>query len=61
MWGEGGSVEYRIVEMPAFRFAGVAARVPLQYEGENPAIARLAESITEAQRAASWTSTRARW
>lgn len=51
MWGEGGSVEHRIVEMPAFRFAGVAARVPLQYEGENPAIARLAESITEEQRA----------
>ena len=45
------SVECRIVDMPAFRFAGVAARVPLQYEGENPAIARLAESITEAQRA----------
>ena len=51
MWGEGGSVEHRIVDMPAFRFAGVAARVPLQYEGENPAIARLAESITEEQRA----------
>ena len=43
-------MEYRIVDMPAFRFAGVAARVPLQYEGENPSIARLAGSITEAQR-----------
>ena len=51
MWGKGGSVEYRIVDMPTFRFAGVSARVPLQYEGENPAIARLAEGITETQRA----------
>ena len=51
MWGKGGSVEYRIVDMPAFRFAGVSARVPLQYEGENPAIARLAESVTDEQRA----------
>ena len=44
-------MDYRIQEMPAFRFAGVAARVPLQYEGENPAIARLAKSITDEQRA----------
>ena len=44
-------MEYRIQEMPAFRFAGVAARVPMQFEGENPAIARLAGSITEEQRA----------
>lgn len=44
-------MEYRIQEMPAFRFAGVAARVPMQFEGENPAIARLAESITKEQRA----------
>ncbi len=35
-------MEFRIQEMPAFRFAGVAARVPMQFEGENPAIARLA-------------------
>lgn len=43
-------MEYRIVDMPAFRFAGVTARVPMQFEGENPSIARLAGSITEAQR-----------
>ena len=42
-------MEYRIVDMPAFRFAGVAARVPMQFEGENPAIARLAESVTDEQ------------
>lgn len=43
-------MEYRIIELPAFRFAGVAARVPLQFEGENPAIAELARSITPEQR-----------
>lgn len=47
----GHLVEYRIVEKGEFRLAGVAARVPMQFEGENPAIAELARSITEAQRA----------
>ena len=41
---------YRIIELPAFRFAGVAARVPMQFEGENPAIEELARSITPEQR-----------
>ena len=44
-------MEYRIVEKGEFRLAGVAARVPMQFEGENPAIAELARSITESQRA----------
>lgn len=44
-------MEYRIVEKPAFRLAGVMARVPMQFEGENPAIAELAQSITPPQRA----------
>lgn len=44
-------MEYRICEMPAFRFAGVMARVPLTFEGENPAIAALAAGITPEQRA----------
>ena len=44
-------MEYRIIEKDGFRLAGVAARVPMQFEGENPAIAELARSITEAQRA----------
>ena len=47
----GHLMEYRIVEKGEFRLAGVAARVPMQFEGENPAIAELARSITEAQRA----------
>ena len=44
-------MEYRICEKPAFRFVGVMARVPMQFEGENPAIAALASSITQEQRA----------
>ena len=49
---KGGSLmDYRIVEKGAFRLAGVIARVPMQFEGENPAIAELARSITPAQRA----------
>lgn len=47
----GHLMEYRIIEKGEFRLAGVAARVPMQFEGENPAIAELALSITEAQRA----------
>lgn len=43
-------MEYRIVEKPAFRLAGVMARVSMQFEGENPAIAELAQSITPSQR-----------
>ena len=42
----GDTMEYRIVEKPAFRFAGVSRRVPMQFEGVNEAIVRLAESIT---------------
>ena len=47
----GHLMEYRIVERDGFRLAGVVARVPMQFEGENPAIAELARGITEAQRA----------
>lgn len=43
-------MECKIVELPAFRFAGVVARVPMQFEGENNAIAELAQSITSEQR-----------
>lgn len=46
----GHLMEYRIVEKPAFRLAGVMARVSMQFEGENPAIAELAQSITPSQR-----------
>lgn len=44
-------MEYRIVEKDAFRLAGVMARVPMHFEGENPAIAELARDITGEQRA----------
>ena len=46
----GDTMEYRIVEKPAVRFAGVSRRVPMQFEGVNEAIVRLAESITPGQR-----------
>ncbi len=48
----GVTMEYRLVSMPAFNLVGVSARVPMQFKGVNPAIVRLAESITPAQRAA---------
>ena len=43
-------MEYKIIEKPAFTFAGVSKRVPLQYEGVNNAILELAESITQEQK-----------
>lgn len=46
----GGSImEAKIIEQPAFTFAGVQKRVPIQFEGVNQAIVELAESITEEQ------------
>ncbi|SFK21684.1 transcriptional regulator, AraC family [Marinilactibacillus piezotolerans] len=46
----GISMNYRIEEKPAFTFAGVSKRVPMQFEGVNNAIVELAQSITEKQR-----------
>ena len=43
-------MEYRIVEKPAFFFAGVSKRVPMQFEGVNQEIVKLAQSITPEQR-----------
>ena len=43
-------MEYKIVEKPAFTFAGVSKRVPLQFEGVNNDILKLAQSITEDQK-----------
>lgn len=48
----GESMDYKIVEMPAFKFAGVSKRVPMQFEGVNNAIVELAKSITQEQREA---------
>ncbi len=46
----GTSMEYKIVEKPAFHFAGVSRRVPMQFEGVNQEIVKLAQSITPEQR-----------
>lgn len=46
----GISMDYQIVEKPAFKFAGVSKRVPMQFEGVNLEIVKLAESITAEQR-----------
>lgn len=46
----GNTMECRIEEKPAFYLAGVAKRVPMQFEGVNSAIVELAQSITEEQR-----------
>lgn len=48
----GESMDYKIVEMPAFKFAGVSKRVPMQFEGVNNAIIELAQSITQENREA---------
>ena len=46
----GHSMEYKIQQMPDFFFAGVSRRVPLQFQGVNNEIVKLAQSITPDQR-----------
>lgn len=46
----GNMMEYKIIEKEAFCFAGVSKRVPMQFEGVNLEIVKLAQSITEQQR-----------
>jgi len=46
----GISMEYRIEDKPAFNLVGVSKRVPMQFEGVNNEIVKLAYSITEEQR-----------
>lgn len=46
----GTSMECRIKQMPAFNLVGVSKRVPMQFEGVNQEIVKLAQSITEEQR-----------
>lgn len=46
----GNAMEFRIVDKPAFNLVGVSRRVPMQFEGVNQEIVKLAESITEEQR-----------
>lgn len=43
-------MEFRIVDKPAFNLVGVSKRVPMQFEGINQEIVKLAESITEEQK-----------
>lgn len=46
----GEDMDYKIIDKPSFKFAGVSKRVPMQFEGVNSAIVELAHSITEEQR-----------
>jgi AraC family transcriptional regulator len=46
----GITMEFRIEEKPAFNLVGVSARVPMQFEGVNNEIVKLAMSITDAQK-----------
>lgn len=46
----GVSMEFRIEDKPAFNLVGVSKRVPMQFEGINNEIVKLAQSITEEQR-----------
>src|SRR5699024_8213831 len=45
----GTSMEFRIEDKPAFNLVGVSKRVPMQFEGVNQEIEKLAESITNEQ------------
>ena len=38
-------MEYKIIEKPALTFAGVSGRVPLQFEGINNEIVKLAQVL----------------
>jgi len=46
----GNPMEFRIEDKPAFNLVGVSKRVPMQFEGVNNAIVKLAESITDEQK-----------
>lgn len=46
----GVAMEFRIEEKPAFNLVGVSKRVPMQFEGINMEIVKLAESISEEQK-----------
>jgi AraC family transcriptional regulator len=46
----GISMEFRIEDKPAFNLVGVSTRVPMQFEGVNNEIVKLAQSITDKQK-----------
>ena len=43
-------MEFRIEDKPAFNLVGVSKRVPMQFEGVNNEIVKLAQSITDEQK-----------
>lgn len=47
----GTTMEFSIENKPAFNFVGVSKRVPMQFEGVNNEIVKLARSITDEQKA----------
>lgn len=46
----GINMEFKIEDKPAFNLVGVSKRIPMQFEGVNNEIVKLAQSITEEQR-----------
>ncbi|APM39592.1 AraC family transcriptional regulator [Clostridium kluyveri] len=46
----GSNMEFRIEDKSAFNLVGVSKRVPMQFEGVNNEIVKLAESITDEQK-----------
>lgn len=46
----GNTMEFRIQDKPAFNFAGVNKRVPMQFEGVNDEIIKFAKSIRDEQK-----------
>ncbi|WP_152655698.1 AraC family transcriptional regulator [Oceanobacillus sp. CFH 90083] len=46
----GAEMNYRIVEKEAFKIIGVSKKVPMQFEGVNPEIEKLANSMTDQQK-----------
>lgn len=46
----GINMEFRIEEKPAFNLVGVSKRVPMQFEGINHEIVKLAKSLTDKQK-----------
>ena len=46
----GISMEYKIENKPSFNFFGVSKRVPMQFEGVNSEIVKLAQNITKEQK-----------
>lgn len=46
----GSAMEFRIEDKPAFHLVGVSRRVPMQFEGVNNEIVKLAQSITDEQK-----------